>query len=246
MAREIRGRIARETGLTATAGVAPNKFVAKIASGYRKPNGLTVVPPGRICDFLHPLPIGDMWGVGPVTRSRFEKMGIKTIGDLARCPPELLRERFGRMGAEFARLAWGEDDRAVVPHREPRSLSAEETFARDVDTLAPLLEVLAQQADEVFERLQRWRRQATTVVLKLRYSDFTTLTRSQTMSRPILDAREVESLGSRLLAERTEAGHRPVRLIGLGLAGLRAWHNPIQLELFPFAPGEVEAAPTPT
>lgn len=238
VAREIKRRILSETGLTATAGVAPNKFVAKVASGYRKPDGLTVVVPERVCEFLHPLPIGEMWGVGPVTRAKLEAMGLRTIGDLANCPLELLQERFGRAGAEFAALAQGIDERPVVPDREPRSLSAEETFARDIETLPPLLEVLAGQADEVFGRLERWRRQATTVVLKLRYADFTTVTRSHTLPRPVQNARELELLGTRLLAEKTEAGRRPVRLLGLGLAGLRAWDTPVQLELF--APGEVE------
>jgi len=232
VAREIKRRVASETGLTATAGVAPNKFVAKVASGYRKPDGLTVVVPKRVREFLHPLPIGKMWGVGPVTRGRLEAMGIQTIGDLAGCPLDLLQERFGRAGVEFARLAQGLDDRPVVPDREPRSLSAEETFARDIESLTPLLEVLAGQAEEVFHRLERWRRQATTVVLKLRYGDFTTVTRSHTLSRPFRDAGEVEQLGARLLAEKTEAGRRPVRLLGLGLAGLRAWDTPVQLELF--------------
>lgn len=232
-AREIKRRIADETGLTATAGVAPNKFVAKVASGYRKPDGLTVVTPDRVCDFLHPLPIGEMWGVGPVTRAKLEAMGIRTIGDLAHCPLEQLQERFGRVGVDFARLAQGLDDRPVVPDREPRSVSAEETFARDVAELPPLLEVLTTQAEEVFRRLSRWQREATTVVLKLRYADFTTLTRSHTLPRPLQDARELERVGARLLTEKTEAGRRPVRLIGLGVAGLRSDDAPIQLELFP-------------
>jgi DNA polymerase-4 len=230
-AREIKLRIREGTGLTASAGGAPNKFLAKIASDLEKPDGLVIVPPNRVRAFLEPLPVERIWGVGPVTAGRLHELGIRTIADLARKSPAGLGLTFGRWGAELGRLAQGLDDRPVVPHHEPKSLSAENTFARDVVDPQTLLQEIADQATEVAARLKGHAVMGRTVTLKLRYADFTTITRSRTSSRPLEEVAEIRALAEGLLA-RTEFPERPVRLVGLGVSGLVDRHRPVQLELF--------------
>ena len=231
VAREIKQRIRERTGLTASAGGASNKFLAKIASDLEKPDGLVIVPPGEAPAFLEPLPVERIWGVGPVTAKRLHALGVRTIGELAAKSPEWLEAVFGRWGPDFGRLARGEDDRPVVPHRDPRSLSAENTFARDVTDPEVLLREIRDQAEEVARRLASHHATGRTVTLKLRYGDFTTVTRSHTASRPLEQAPEIARLATRLL-ERTEFPHRAVRLVGVGVSGLVDRGRPVQLELF--------------
>jgi len=230
-AREIKTLVQVRTGLTASAGGGPNKFLAKIASDLEKPDGLVIVPPHRVREFLAPLPVERVWGVGPVTAARLRESGVRTIGDLARRSPAWLELTFGRWGTELARLARGQDERPVVPNREPKSLSAERTFARDVADARTLLEELADQAAEVADRLRGHEVVGRTVTLKLRYSDFTTITRSRTCSRPLEQADDLRTLAEGLLT-RTEFPERPVRLVGLGVSGLVDRQRPVQLELF--------------
>ena len=231
VAREIKMRIRQQTGLTASAGGAPNKFLAKIASDLKKPDGLVIVPPGQAEAFLAPLPVERIWGVGPVLASRLHALGIRTIGELAAKSPAWLELTFGRLGVEMELLARGLDERPVVPWREPRSLSAENTFARDVQDPQTLLEEIASQAEEVARRLKGHEVVGRTVTLKLRYADFATITRSRTSRRPIETAGQIEALATRLLS-RTEFAQRPVRLVGVGVSGLLDRLRPVQLELF--------------
>lgn len=232
VARSLKEAIRARVGLTASAGAAPCKFVAKVASDLRKPDGLVVVKPNQVKRFLEPLPVERIWGVGPVTARRFHELGLTTIGQVAACEPAFLEGRFGRAGHEFWQLAHGIDDRPVEPHRDTKSVSAETTFAVDQDLLEPVLTTLAGQAAEVSERLHAHRWTARTVVLKLRYGDFSTVTRSLTPGRPVSETEEIFALASRLLVERTEFPTRAVRLVGVGVSGLLEPDTPVQLELF--------------
>ncbi|MBI3928101.1 MAG: DNA polymerase IV [Armatimonadetes bacterium] len=231
VAREIKALIRQRTGLTSSAGVAPNKFVAKIASDIRKPDGLTVVPPGRVLVFLHPLTVSRIWGVGPKTSERLKQLGVHTIADLAARDPSWLIARFGKSGQLFHRLAHGEDRRPVIPSRDPRSLSSETTFAIDLTRLPDLMPVLQELAEEVEGRLRSRDLCGSTVTLKLRYGDFTTITRSHTLPRAVRDREELLAVVLELLG-RTEFPGRPIRLAGIGVSGLQALGRPLQLELF--------------
>lgn len=231
VAVEIKRRIRERTALTASAGGGPNKFVAKIASDLEKPDGLVIIPPPQVEAFLRPLPVERIWGVGPVTAKRLHDLGIRTIGDLADKSPEWLTTVFGRSGPDFGRLAQGHDERPVVAHREPKSLSSENTFARDVSDPEVLLEEIRAQAADVATRLRNHESMGRTVVLKLRYGDFTTITRSHTATRPVETAPEIAALACVLL-ERTEFPARAVRLVGVGVSGLMDRNRPLQLELF--------------
>jgi nucleotidyltransferase/DNA polymerase involved in DNA repair len=217
------------TGLTASAGVGPNKLVAKIASGFQKPNGLTIVPPQDVQGFLHPLPIGDLWGVGPVTEKRFLELGILTVGTLATADLDLLTSQFGRAAYFWQQMALGNDERPVEHSQEAKSVSSEQTFHEDVRDLEVLSNVLAEQSEEVARRLVGEHREATTVQIKLRYSDFTTITRSHTGKRPFCQAAEILHTARELLQRQTPLP--PIRLIGLGVSGLLSLNRPRQLEL---------------
>jgi len=218
-AEAIRTRIRDELQLTASAGVAPIKFVAKIASDFNKPDGQTVVPPHRVLAFIRPLPIRKLWGVGPATAEQIEALGVTTIGDLAAIPESKLLARLGKRGPFLSRLARGIDARSVSPNRERKSQGAERTFAEDVLDRSRLEEVLEGQAERVCERISQQGIRARTVTLKIRYADFTTLTRSETLSIPTADAAQTVDAAKRLL-DKTEAGERPVRLIGVSLSNL--------------------------
>lgn len=217
VAEHIRTRIREEVGLTASAGVAPLKFVAKIASGYRKPDGLTVVPPPRVREFLHPLPVGKIWGVGPKGQARLEAQGLHTIGDIARQDPLAMQEVFGSWGEQIWRMSNGIDRRRVQAHRTRRSRSAENTFATDIDDLPTLESHLDRLADRVGRGLEKAGEEGDTVVLKVRYADFTTITRSRTLRRPTQSPDVLARVARRLLREKTVAGTRPVRLLGVGV-----------------------------
>ncbi len=219
LAAAIQARIQDELGLSASLGVATNKLVAKIASDFRKPHGITVVPPGQEGAFLAPLPIRKLWGVGEVTAGELARLGVQTIGDLAALPVESLRARFGPgHGEALWRAAHGLDDSPVTPEHEARSLSREETFARDIADATVLHRELLRLSDQVAWRLRRHGLQGRTVALKLRYADFTTLTRQttlpeQTDSAPVIYAQALalfEGVWNR----------RPVRLLGVGVSGL--------------------------
>ncbi|MCB9744598.1 MAG: DNA polymerase IV [Alphaproteobacteria bacterium] len=227
VARELRAQIREALHLTASAGAAPSKMVAKIASGFRKPDGLTVVAPHQVRGFLAPLAVDRLWGVGPVTAARLRERGLETLGQLAALDdPEALR-RLGPHGPSWARLARGEDHRPVRVHHERKSRSSERTFDEDLLDLEVLDASLVRQAGRVCEGLVRSGERGRTVTLKLRYADFTTLTRSTSLEAPTADPELVLRLARRLLS-RTEAGRRPVRLLGVGVGSLE---TPKQLSL---------------
>lgn len=217
LADELRTRIRDELGLTASAGVAPVKFVAKIASDHRKPDGLTVIPPERVQAFLHPLPVERLWGVGPATARRLHHLGITRIADVVRRDPIWLTERLGKLGLWLHRLAHGDDPRPVKPHRERKSRGAERTFHADLETREAVEAILLPLSTEVLQGLVEAREQARCITLKVRYGDFTTITRSRTALRPFTTADEAHRALIALL-DRTEVGDRPVRLVGVSFS----------------------------
>ena len=226
----IKQRILAETDLTASAGLAPNKFLAKIASDLEKPDGLVVVEPGREAEFLAPLPIRAMWGVGTVSEADFKGMGIETVGQLARTPKDLLTKRFGALGSHLWVLAHGIDNREVIPWREAKSIGAEETFSVDHRDLTLLEATLLAQAERVARECREARVRGWTVTMKLRFSDFRTLTRSQTLRCSTDQAGEIYEEARRLLGE-THVG-REIRLIGISVSNLVPATDPLQLDLF--------------
>ena len=231
VARTIRARIREELELTASAGVAPIKFVAKIASDHRKPDGLTVVRPGRVQAFLDPLPVARIWGVGPATERRLLALGLETIAQVRACARATLVDALGEsLGGHIHLLSHGIDERRVVPHRSAKSHGAERTLAVDLDEPGEMRSMLAALAEEVVGAVKKDGRRAWTVTIKVRYADFTTLTRSQSLSAPT-DDRETVARTAQMLLDRTEAGVRPVRLLGVTLGNLAEEDTPVQLPL---------------
>ena len=219
VAKELKRRIREQTACTASAGVAPNKFLAKIASGWRKPDGLTVISPERVEHFLEMLPIEALWGVGPVTARKLRQLGIARVVDLRKADPGELQKHVGSLADWLRRLSYGDDPRPVVPDRAAKSASSETTYAEDLQDLAMIREELARLARETAQWLERKRLAGRTVTIKVRYADFTTVTRSHTLSRPTADADVISSWATELL-HRTQAGRRPVRLLGARVNGL--------------------------
>jgi DNA polymerase-4 len=213
----IKARIRARTGLTASAGLATNKFIAKIASDLEKPDGLVVVPPGREAAFLAPLSIGRLWGVGRVMGEALSGLGVTTIGQLQGMPRTVLVRRFGPHGAALHDLAFGRDDRPVEPYSAPKSMGAEETFESDCRDPARLAAVLRGQAERVARELRADRLAAARLTLKLRFSDFHTITRAAT-AEPTQDGLELYHRALTLL--RRETLDQPVRLIGLSASSL--------------------------
>ena len=219
VAKELKGRIREVTGCTASAGVAPNKFLAKIASGWRKPNGLTVISPERVERFLEALPVDALWGVGPVTARKLRALGIERLVEVRKVDLEVLRGEVGSLADSLLRLSYGDDPRPVVPDRLTKSASSETTYAEDLQDLGQIREELARLARETAQWLERKGLAGRTVTIKVRYADFTTVTRSHTLSRPTADAELIASWATELL-HRTHAGRRPVRLLGARVNGL--------------------------
>ena len=218
VARRLKSAIRDATGLTASAGVAPNKFLAKIASGWQKPDGLTVIAPERVEHFLQGLPVDALWGVGPVTARKLRERGIEKLVDVRRADPALLREAVGSLAEWLQQLAQGHDERPVEPEHEPKSSGSENTFERDITDLDLIRREIGDMAADAAAWLARRELYARTVTIKVRYSDFTTITRSH--SEPA--TRDAQSLRQRAVAllDRTEAGRRPIRLLGVSVHNL--------------------------
>jgi len=231
IAGEIKKRILARTGLTASAGIAPNKFLAKIASDWRKPDGLVEIKPDEVGDFLENLPISKLWGVGKSTEEILKGMGILRAGQLARYPPEGIEKKLGNFGLELLALARGEDDRPVVPHEEAKSLSQEQTFTPDLQDRQVMEQVLLVQAEQVGWELRKQKKKGRTVHLKVRYPDFTLITRSQTLSLPTDAGMEIYRTAVKLL-EKTEVRSRKARLLGVGVSNLHHRNAPLQRGLF--------------
>ena len=219
IAREIKQLVKKEIGLTVSAGVAPTKFLAKIASDLEKPDGLTVVAPDKVMEFLRPLPIKKMWGVGKTTHRTLTLMGVETVGDLAEVDPKVLGRKFGLGGSQLAQLARGLDDRPVIPERAAKSIGAEETLMEDILSPAEAKKELLRLAVRVSRRLRKHAFLCRTVTLKVKYSDFKQVTRAETQSSATDEARDIYQAACRLL-EETGVGLRPVRLLGISLSKL--------------------------
>ncbi len=219
VARRLKAEIRATTGLTASAGVAPNKFLAKIASGWQKPDGLTVVAPERVEAFLQKLPVDALWGVGPRTAERLRAIGVTRLVDVRTCDERALRGAVGSAVDWLRMLARGIDPRRVEPHRERKSVGNERTFAHDLTEAGEIRQAVGDLAQETAGWLERHRTAGRTVTLKVRYDDFTTITRSLTLDVPTFDARDIVESATALLA-RTEAGPRPVRLLGVSVHNL--------------------------
>jgi DNA polymerase-4 len=233
VARWIKDTVRAETRLTISCGVATAKSLAKIACGMEKPDGLTVVPPGEERAFLAPLPVGDLWGVGPKTATRFERAGVTTIGELAERPLPWLIDRFGVRGEWFHQLAIGTDDSSVSPTRERKSISSESTFAEDSCDREQLGGVVREQAALVARQLRRRGLCARTVQVKLRLADFTTFTRRHTVALAT-DEENLITAEAVVLLERELTPGRKFRLVGVSVSNLSEPETAGQLGLFDY------------
>jgi DNA polymerase-4 len=229
VARAIRAQIREELNLTASAGVAPNKFLAKIASDWRKPDGLFVIQPDEVDSFLPPLPVGRLPGVGKVTEARLEKLGIRTVGDLRELELPALEGPFGRHGLRLYELARGIDNSPVLPDRPTQSVSAEDTFQHDVP-LSETEPLIRRLAEKTWIASRKETRIARTVVLKLKTSHFKILTRSHTPSTPPASCEELTGIALSLRERVDLDPHQRFRLVGVGLSNFR---DPEQASLQP-------------
>jgi len=218
VAERLKAEIRETTGLTASAGVAPNKFLAKIASAWKKPDGLTVIAPARVEHFLQKLPVDALWGVGPVTAKRLRDRGIERLVDVRTVDAAVLQEAVGSLADWLRRLADGIDERPVVPDRLAKSSGTENTFAEDLTDIIRIRAEIDDMARDGAAWLERKSLSCRTVTIKVRYSDFTTVTRSHSAA-PTRDPDEIAARAIALL-ERTEAGQRPVRLLGVSVHNL--------------------------
>ncbi len=220
VARRLKDEIRAATGLTASAGVAPNKFLAKIASGWQKPDGLTVIAPERVESFLQGLPVDALWGVGPVTAKKLRARGIDKLVDIRTADPQVVREAVGSLAEWLEQLARGVDDRPVVADHDPKSSGSESTYAHDLTDIAAIRAEIDAMGRDRAAWLERKALYARTVTIKVRYGDFTTITRSHTEP----PTRDVDAIARRAVAllERTEAGRTPVRLLGVSVHNLTA------------------------
>jgi DNA polymerase IV len=220
VARTIREQIRQELNLTASAGVAPNKFLAKLASDWRKPDGLFVIRPDEVDAFLLPLPVGRLPGVGKVSEEKLAKLGLKTVGELRGLDESALEHEFGRYGARLYELARGTDETLVVPDRPTKSISVEDTFQEDV-LLAETEPMIRRLAEKLWSASRKESRIARTVVLKLKTSEFKILTRSHTPDSPPSSCEELTEIALKL-RERVDLGpHQRYRLAGVGLSNFR-------------------------
>ena len=225
VARRIKSAIRDQTGLTASAGVAPNKFLAKIASGWQKPDGLTVIAPERVEHFLQGLPVDALWGVGPVTARKLRAHGIEKLVDVRTADATRLEEAVGSLADWLQQLARGIDDRPVISEYDPKSSGSETTFASDLVDLDEIRGHLTEMARAAAAWLTRKELFARTVTIKVRYDDFTTITRSHSEAPTRDDASIVHRAVT--LLEKTEAGRRPIRLLGASVSNLCATIEPL-------------------
>jgi len=219
VALRIKKEIKSATSLTASAGVAPNKFLAKIASGWKKPDGLTVIAPERVETFLQKLPVDALWGVGPVTAQRLRDRGIERLVDVRTASSKILQDAVGSNADWLRRLAEGIDDRLVEPNQPAKSSGTENTFAEDLTDGGEIRKEIDEMARGGAAWLERKMLFCRTVTIKVRYSDFTTITRSHSSDPPTRDANDIASRAIALV-DKTEAGYRPVRLLGVSVHNL--------------------------
>jgi len=237
----IRERVVADQGITCSVGVASTKYVAKLASTRAKPDGLLVVPRDKVVDFLHPLPVGALWGVGDKTQEILIRLGLRTVRDVAHMPQPALERALGSaLGARLAALAWGRDERSVVADEPDKSVGAEETFATDIDDPAAVRRELLRLSERVAVRLRSAGLQGRTVSIKIRFANFHTVTRARTLPDPTDIAREIYAT-ARGLYEGLQLGRAPLRLVGVRVEGLLPADAPRQLLLDERAHGWREA-----
>ena len=235
IAQKIKRDIKNECKLIASAGVAPNKFVAKIASDIDKPDGYVVVTQNEVQDFLDPLPVKRIWGVGKKTEQQLRQIGIKTIQDVRNWPADDLIQRFGKMGDHIQRLAQGLDKRAVISDAKAKSISAETTFANDIDDKDALLAILLQLTEQVAARLRDKDIKGRTVNIKIRFHDFKTITRSKTLPENTYQTRKVWSTVKQLFLGVWQQEPGPIRLVGVGISNFSE-NMELQRDLFTDSP----------
>jgi DNA polymerase-4 len=231
IARAIKNQIREKTGLTASVGLAPNKFLAKIASDIRKPDGFVVIEPNEIETFLRDLPISRLWGVGPKTEVRLHEIGFRTIGDIAVADRESLVRRLGSLGEHLYQLSHGQDERPVVPNWEPKSISSETTFEEDTNDRELLLATILELSDHVAQRLRKDGYRARKVTLKLRYSSFSTHTKQHSLDKLVQTGEDIAAVARGLFGQFPLK--QKIRLIGVAAGDLhRGGGDPQQLGLF--------------
>ena len=230
VARRIRELVHTRTGLTCSVGVAPNKFLAKLASDLRKPDALVIITESTIQPTLDPLPVSKIWGVGPAAEQSLARLGIRTIADLRAIPIETLRARFGDFGEHLSRLSRGIDDRPVHPDRDAKSISHEQTFFENIAEPEEILAILTDQAEQVARRLRRHGRYAHTVALKIRSGDFETITRARTLREATNATSDLTSAAHDIFAAWSRERFEPLRLIGVQASNLTS--EPPQEGLF--------------
>ena len=235
VAQRLKVEIRTATGLTASAGVAPNKFLAKIASAWKKPDGLTVIAPERVERFLQTLPVDALWGVGPVTAARLRERGIERLVDVRTVDGKILRDAVGSSADWLRQLADGVDDREVQPNREAKSSGSENTYAQDLTDLSDIRQAIDGMPRDAAEWLEKHGLLCRTVTIKVRYSDFTTITRSHSRTPASRDGEDIAQRAVKLL-DRTDAAARPVRLLGVSVHNLEDPSTPFEPEepLLPF------------
>ena len=232
IARRIRSEVYSHAGITCSVGIATTKFIAKLASQACKPNGVLEVDPNKVLDFLHPLPVSAVWGVGPKTNEELLRLGLRTVGDIANTPRRTLIRALGEAnGVHLFELAWGRDYRAVVPDEPDKSISAAETFARDLEDEEEILKELLRLTEKASARLRARAMSAQTISIKVRFADFKTISRSKTVTLPIDGIQECYEIAKKLYVA-LNLGRTRIRLIGIGLENLvDSIGSPVQLEL---------------
>ena len=230
IARDLKAQVHRRTGLTASVGVAPNKFLAKLASDLSKPDGLKVIMPDDVDHLLPPLPAERIWGIGPRTAERLHAAGVRTIGDLRRQAPRWFEDFFGADGTRVLDLCFGRDDRPVLGDEQAKRIGHEQTFEQDLPDPEHVRSVLLGQCEQVARRLRRRGLRAGAVTLKIRFGDFQTITRSRSLNAPTDETQSVWLAARGLFDTWAATSFRPVRLIGVSAGGLTSGEG--QLELF--------------
>ncbi len=217
---KIRARVESEEGITCSVGIASSKFIAKLASTYAKPNGMLEIHPDRILEFLHPLPVGAMWGVGPKTNEELQKIGLRTIGDIAMTPRQTLIRALGQSAGEtLYELAWGRDYRSVTLDEPDKSIGAEETFLIDLDNHDEILRELLHMVEKSTHRLRERGLVSKTIAIKIRFADFTTISRSKTVPLPLSGVQECYEV-VRTLYRALGLDRARIRLVGVSLENL--------------------------
>jgi DNA polymerase-4 len=220
IAVEIRRQVEASEGITCSVGIAPSKFIAKLASGHCKPNGILEIPADRILNFLHPLPVNAIWGVGPKTAETLERLGLRTVADIANLPRATLIRALGQAsGASLYELAWGRDYRDVTPNEPDKSISAAETFAQDIDDPEEILQEFLRLTEKAAARLRENGYYAKTISIKVRFADFSTISRSKTLPLPIDSTHDIYEIAKSLyLALNLDRAR--LRLVGISLDNL--------------------------